>query len=67
MIAFKKQRRPWGSVKHIVSVCQGAGMTCDEIWFGTGIDKRVIWDTARKLQVKLRSTYKPILKYYVQQ
>ena len=67
MISFKKQRRPWGSVKHIVSVCQQEGMTCEEINFGTGICKRVIWVTARQLKVKLRSPHKPILKYYVQQ
>ncbi|CAB5178885.1 hypothetical protein UFOVP157_48 [uncultured Caudovirales phage] len=67
MIAFKKKRRAWGSVKRIVSVCQEAGMTCDEIHFGTGINKRVIWVTARQLKVKLRSPHKPLLKYYVQQ
>ena len=58
-------RRPWGTVKHIVSVCQEVGMTCGEIHFGTGIPKQSIKSAAKELNVKLRDPSKPLIKYYV--
>jgi hypothetical protein len=58
-------RRPWGSVKHIVSVCQAVGMTCGEIHFGTGIPIQSIKSAARELKVRLRDPSKPLIKYYV--
>lgn len=61
------KRRPWGSVKHIVSVCQAVGMTCAEIHFGTKISKHSIKYAAKQLQVKLRNPNQPLIKYYVQQ
>jgi hypothetical protein len=60
------KRRPWGSVKHIVAVCQAEGMTCAEIHFGTKIPKQSIKYAARQLQVKLRDPNKPLIQYYVQ-
>jgi hypothetical protein len=60
------KRRPWGSVKQIVSVCQEAGMTCAEIHFGTRIPISSIKYAARQLNVKLRDPNKPLIKYYVQ-
>jgi hypothetical protein len=58
-------RRPWGTVKHIVSVCQAVGMTCGEIHFGTGIPIQSIKYAARHLGVRLRDPSKPLIKYYV--
>lgn len=60
-------RRPWGTVKHIVSVCQAVGMTCGEIHFGTGIPKYSIKSAAKQLGVRLRDPSKPLIKYYVRE
>lgn len=65
MIAFKKQRRPQGYVKQIVSACVDAGMTIDEVHFGTKISKAQLKSVAQDLKVKFRSQNKPIVQYYV--
>lgn len=64
MIAIKKQRRPWGSVKHLIVVCHEAKMTINEIAFGTGLSKEHIRGTAKKLKINLRRENAPFIKYY---
>jgi hypothetical protein len=56
-----------GYVKHLVSVCIDAGMTMDEVHFGTRIPKSHLRSVAYDLGTKFRNPYKPLIKYYVQQ
>jgi hypothetical protein len=58
--------RPDGYVKHLVSVCIDAGMTMDEVHFGTRIPKSHLRSVAYDLGTKFRSPYKPLIQYYVQ-
>lgn len=55
-----------GYVKHLVSVCIDAGMTMDEVHFGTRIPKSHLRSVAYDLGTKFRSPYKPLIQYYVQ-
>lgn len=66
MVENKKPRRPYGSVKHLVSVCQSVGMTLDEVHFGTGISKDQLRWTAKYIKVKFRNPNNPLIKYYAE-
>jgi hypothetical protein len=56
--------RPDGYVKHLVSVCIDAGMTMDEVHFGTRIAKSHLRSVAYDMGTRFRSPYKPLIKYY---
>ena len=58
------KQRPDGYVKHLVSVCIDAGMTMDEVHFGTRIPKSHLRSVAYAMKNKFRSPYKPLIKYY---
>lgn len=58
--------RPDGYVKHLVSVCIDAGMTMDEVHFGTRIPKSHLKSVAYAMKSRFRSPYKPLIKYHVQ-
>jgi hypothetical protein len=60
----KLKTRPDGYVKHLVSCCIEAGMTLDEVHFGTNIAKSHLKSVAKNLKSKFRNPNKPILKYY---
>jgi hypothetical protein len=62
----KPKSRPDGYVKHLVSVCIDAGMTMDEVHFGTRIPKSHLRSVAYSMNTKFRSPYNPIIQYYVQ-
>ena len=59
------KRRTQGYVKHLVSVCIDAGMTVDEVHFGTKIPKSQLWSVAKSLKTRFRNPNKPIVQYYV--
>lgn len=63
----KPKTRPDGYVKHLVSVCIDAGMTLDEVHFGTRIPKSHLKSVAYAMKSRFRSPYKPSIQYYVQQ
>lgn len=56
--------RPQGYMKHLVSVCIDAGMTLDEVHFGTRIPKSHLKSVAYHMKAKFRSPYKPLIKYH---
>lgn len=62
----KPKTRPDGYVKHLVSVCIDAGMTLDEVHFGTRIPKSHLKSVAYSMSARFRSPYKPSIQYYVQ-
>lgn len=60
----KPKSRPEGYVKHLVTVCIDAGMTLDEVHFGTRIDKGHLKSVAYNLKRRFRSRTKPLVEYY---
>jgi hypothetical protein len=58
------KKRPDGYVKHLVSVCIDAGMTMDEVHFGTRIPKSHLRSVAYAMGSRFRSPYKPLIKYH---
>jgi len=60
----KPKTRPDGYVKHLVSVCIDAGMTIDEVHFGTRIPKSHLRSVAYAMDANFRNPYKPLIKYY---
>ena len=57
-------RRPWGSVKELISVLHNANMSMPEMACSANIDYSYIKKTCKSLKIKPRLASNPISPYY---